>query len=176
MVTGTRHYVRRGLVMAEVALAVVLVVGAGLMLRTVLNLMNVDAGFDRSRLVTFALDLPNPSYPQADQIVGFYRRLPDRLRTLPGVQGVTAMNGLPPQRRVNANDTDIDGYMAPKEGPFENVDYYQTVSDGYFDTLGIPIVDGRGFAPTDTDGAPVVVINQTMARTFWVIARRWAAA
>jgi predicted permease len=165
--TSARHYVRRGLVMAEVALAVVLVVGAGLMLRTVLNLMNVDAGFDRSRLVTFALDLPNPTYPQPEQILGFYRRLQDRLRAVPGVQGVTTMNGLPPQRQVNANDTEIDGYTAPKEGPFENVDYYQTVSDNYFETLGIPMVDGRAFAPTDAAGAPVVVINEAMARTFW---------
>ncbi len=165
--TSARHYVRRGLVMAEVALAVVLVVGAGLMLRTVLNLTNVDAGFDRSRLVTFALDLPTPTYPQAEQIVSFYSRLQERLRSLPGVQAVSAMNGLPPVRRINANDTEIDGYTAPKEGPFENVDYYQTVSDGYFETLGIPIVEGRGFVATDAVGAPVAVINETMARTFW---------
>ena len=165
--TSARHYVRRALVTAEVALAVLLVAGAGLMLRTVVNLMKVDAGFDRSRLVTFALDLPNATYPEARQILDFYQRLHERLAALPGVQGVTRMSGLPPQRRVDANDTEIEGYTAPPGGPYENVDYYQVVGDGYFETMGIPVVDGRGFRPADAQGPPVVMINDTMARTFW---------
>src|SRR4030095_8551022 len=84
--TSARQRVRRGLVMAEVALAVVLVIGAGLMLRTVMNLMNVDAGFDRSRLVTFALDLPVARYAKIGEAVQFYQRLFARLRGRPGGQ------------------------------------------------------------------------------------------
>ena len=86
---------------------------------------------------------------------------------LPGVQSVAAMDGLPPLRRVNANDTDIEGYKAPPEGPFSNVEYYQNVSGGYVDTMAIPVVEGRAFQPGDAEGSLVVLINQTMARTFY---------
>ena len=78
------------------------------------------------------------------------------------------MSGLPPNRPVNANDTDIDNYTAPPEGPFENVDYYQTVMTDYFETMGIPIVEGRGFE-RDRRGVagPVAVVNETLVNTFW---------
>jgi putative ABC transport system permease protein len=165
---AARHHVRRGLVMAEVALAVVLVIGAGLLLRTVYNLTSVDAGFDRSRLVTFGLSLPAANYQQPAPRAQFYQRLIERLRGVPGVEGASAMSGLPPNRPVSANDTEIDNYTAPPEGPFENVDYYQNVMSGYFETMGIPIVQGRGFASSDaaSDG-PVAVVNETLVRTFW---------
>jgi predicted permease len=161
-----RNRVRRGLVAAEVALAVALVIGAGLLLRTVMNLANVDSGFTRGQLVTFGVTLPNATYAKPDQVKGFYARLLDQLRTTPGVQSVAAMTGLPPLRQVNANDTDIEGYKAPPEGPFSNVDYYNTVTVGYVETMGIPVVEGRPFQPTDLN-IPVVLINQTMARTFY---------
>jgi putative ABC transport system permease protein len=165
---GARNHTRRALVVAEVALAVMLVIGAGLMLRSFWNLMQVDPGFRRDQLVTFGITLPAASYPpDGTSRVTFFQRLSDQLRQIPGVQGVAAISGLPPMRRVDANDTDIEGYTAPKEGPFENVDYYQGVLTGSLDALGIPIVEGRGFLPSDETGAPVVLINQTMARTFW---------
>ncbi len=165
---AARHHVRRGLVMAEVALAVMLVIGAGLLMRTVYNLATVDAGFDRSRLVTFSLTVPVVNYAQPGDRAQFYDRLLRRLRELPGVQGASAMSGLPPDRPVNANDTDIDNYTAPPEGPFENVDYYQQVMTDYFETMGIPIVEGRGFVATDAAAeGPVAVVNETLVNTFW---------
>src|SRR5262245_34331567 len=103
---AVRHHVRRGLVVAEIALAVLLVIGAGLLVRTVYNLISVDAGFNRSRLVTFSLTLPNATYPQASTRVQMFQRLLVKLRALPGVQAASAMSGLPPNRPVNANDTD----------------------------------------------------------------------
>ena len=134
--------------MAEVALAVVLVVGAGLMLRTVMNLMSVDAGFDRSRLVTFALELPRARYTKLRESAAVLSApLRPASKRIPGVQRVSGMTGLPPNRQVDANDTDIGNYTAPKQGPFENVDYYQRVTQGYFETMGVPIVEGRGFEP-----------------------------
>ena len=161
-----RARLRNALVMSEIALAVVLVVGAGLLLRSFWNLMQVDAGFRRNQLATFGLVLPNATYqPQAR--VDFFRRLTSQLRELPGVQSAATMTGLPPQRAVNANDTDIDGYTAPPEGPFENVDYYQTVTQDYLTTMGIPVVDGRDFAPADAAGGAVVLVNETLARTFF---------
>ncbi len=166
--TGSRHWMRRGLVMAEVALAVMLVVGAGLMLRTVVNLMNVDAGFDRAPLSTFALDLPTATYGDGTAVVRFYDTLAARIGRAPGVTGVAVMSGLPPHRDVNANDTDMEGYeKRSEEDPIENVDYYQFTSPGYFQTMGIPIVEGRAFEPADTAGAPVVVINEALAERFF---------
>jgi putative ABC transport system permease protein len=166
--TAARHHVRRGLVVAEVALALILVIGAGLMLRTVSNLTSVDAGFDRSRLVTFSLALPVADYPQAPLRAALYQRLLDKLRALPGVEGATAMSGLPPNRPLNANDTDIDNYTAPPEGPFENVDFYQNVMSDYFETMGIPIVEGRGFRRSDAASSGMVaVVNETLVNTFW---------
>ena len=136
---AARHHVRRGLVMVEVALAVMLVIGAGLLLRTVYNLTDVDAGFDRSRLVTFSMTLPPANYPQPRARAQMYQTAARAAaRACPGVQAATAMSGLPPNRPLNANDTDIDNYTAPPEGPFENVDYYQNVMTGYFETMGIP--------------------------------------
>jgi predicted permease len=165
---AARHHIRRALVMTEVALAVMLVIGAGLLVRTVYNLTIVDAGFDRSRLVTFSMTLPNFQYPQALGRAQMYQRLLAKLRAVPGVQSATAMSGLPPERPLNANDTDIDGYTAPPQGPYENVDYYQNVMSDYFETMGIPIVQGRAFQPGDaaTPGM-VAVINETLANTFW---------
>jgi predicted permease len=163
-----RNRVRRALVAGEVALAVALVIGAGLLLRTVLNLSNVESGFRRGQLVTFAVSLPAATYARPEQIGSFYSRLLERLASTAGVQGVAAMSGLPPLRRVDANDTDIEGYTAPPEGPFENVDYYQTVTTGYIEVMGIPVVEGRAFQRADETGsAPTVMINETMARTFY---------
>jgi predicted permease len=78
------------------------------------------------------------------------------------------MSGLPPNRPLNANDTDIDNYTAPPEGPFENVDYYQNVMTDYFETTGIQIVQGRGFQSADTASQGMVaVVNETLVKTFW---------
>jgi len=161
-----RNRIRRTLVAAEVALAVALVIGAGLLLRTVMNLSNVETGFNRSRLVTFSVTLPGAKYAKSDDVKTFFTRLLDQLRATAGVQGVTAMTGLPPLRQVDAADTTMEGYVAPPDGPFNNIDYYQTVASGYVETMGIPVVEGRAFVPTDAL-TPNVMVNQTMARTFY---------
>jgi putative ABC transport system permease protein len=164
---SARARVRSGLVMAEVALAVVLVVGAGLLLRSFQKLMEVDAGFNRTRLATFGIVLPGADYGPPQTRVDFFSRLTSQLARLPGVTGAAAMTGLPPNRDVNANDVDFVSYVPPKEGPFENVDYFQTVTLDYLQTMGIPVVEGRGFERTDVTGAPVVLVNETLARTFF---------
>jgi predicted permease len=164
---SARARVRNGLVMAEVALAVVLVVGAGLLMRSFQKLMTVDAGFNRERLVTFGVVLPGASYQKGEQRVAFFDRLQDRLRQYPGVTSVASMSGLPPNRPVNANDTDFEGYTAQQGQPAENVDYYQTVSVDYLKTMGIPVMKGRGFEPPDVSGAPVLLVNETLEKTFF---------
>jgi putative ABC transport system permease protein len=165
---AVRHHIRGGLVTAEVALAVMLVIGAGLLARTVYNLTTVDAGFDRSRLVTFSMTLSPVNYPLPSARAQMFQRLLERLRGVPGVRAATAMTGLPPNRPVNAQDTDIDNYTAPAEGPGENVDYYQNVMSGYFETMGIPIVQGRSFQPADAAASGMVaVVNEALVNTFW---------
>ena len=158
--------VRGALVAGEVALAVVLVVAAGLMVRTVLNLMNVDAGFERSRLVTFGVALPAATYSTFDRQVQVYQRLIDRFGAMPGVDNVAIVSGLPPQREDNGFGTDVEDYT-PRPDVLDLVDYYQTVTTGYFETMRIPIVRGRAFREADRIGAPVAMVNETFARAFW---------
>jgi putative ABC transport system permease protein len=164
--TATRPWVRRALVSSEVALAVVLVVGAALMVRTVVNLMSVDAGFGRSQLVTFGVALPAATYPTFDQRVELYSRLIDRFGAMPGIEAVASVSGLPPQRERNLFATDIENYTPPPD-KLEMVEYYQTVTVRYFETMGIPIVRGRAFDAPDRTGAPVAVVNEAFVRTFW---------
>jgi predicted permease len=165
--TSARHRVRLALVTAEVALAVMVVTGAGLLIRTVDNLSKVDAGFDRSPLVTFSMTLPQATSEPASR-AQMYQRVLTRLRAVPGVRSASAMSGLPPERAVNANSTEIDNYTPPPEGPYEIVDYYQNVTSDYFETMGIPLVAGRGFRPGDAaEPNLVAVVNESLVNTFW---------
>ncbi|MGH9410520.1 MAG: ABC transporter permease [Vicinamibacterales bacterium] len=166
---SARARVRSMLVMGEIALAVVLVVGAGLLLRSFQKLMTADAGFNRQHLTTFGVVLPGASYQKPDSRVEFFDRLMDRLRGVPGVTGVACMTGLPPNRPVNANDVDFLDYKAAPNSsqPMENVDYFQIATLDYLKTMGIPVLKGRGFEPSDISGGPVVLINETLEKTFY---------
>lgn len=162
-----RQRLRRVLVVSEVAVAVVLVIGSGLLIRSLDQLRKVDAGFDPKGLLTFQLYLPDARYPQPTAVSSFYASLLDRLQTIPGVQSTAAMSGLPPLRNVNANDTEFEGVERTPDRPF-NVDYYQTVQSDYFETMGIPIVEGRGFAlGDDAHGPPVAIVNETLAKMYY---------
>ena len=165
---SARHRVRRGLVIGEIALAVMLVVGAGLLMRSFWNLMKVDSGFNRDNLTTFNIVLPAATYADSMRRVEFFNSLTGRLAAMPGVQSAAAMTGLPPRRQVNANDTDFEGYTPTQGSPPANVDYYQWVTPSYVATMGIPVLEGRGFTETDVSGAPpVAMVNQTLAKLFY---------
>ena len=165
---GTRRYVRRALVVGEVALAVILVIGAGLLIRTVYNLTNVDMGFETSRLVTFSVSLTDRNYMSAASRIQGYQRVLDALRAVPGVEAATAMWGLPPDRSSAKVNTRVSDATVPSVGPFHVVDFYQYVFPGYFETMGVPIVRGRGLQPADAASAGLVtVVNETFAETFW---------
>ena len=168
--TGSvRARLRSVLVVGEVALAVLLVVGAGLLIRSFFNLTRVDVGFDRAQLTTFGFVLPGGRYDPPAR-VAFAQRLTAAVTAVPGVQSVAVMTGLPPLRSVNANDTDFEHIPNNRpmgEGPAENVDFYQTVSAGYVETMGIPIVKGRGFEPGDAGGPPVAMVNEALAKRFF---------
>ena len=162
-----RYHIRRTLMIGEVALAVMLVISAGLLIRTVYNLTSVDAGFDRSRLVTFSMTLPMAT-SEPDTRAQAYQRVLERLRAAPGVQGTTVMSGLPPNRPPDAIATRIENYTAADGRPVEVIDYYQFVMGDYFETMGIPIVAGRGFERTDiASQGKMVVVNETLANRIW---------
>ena len=161
----TRHHLRRALVMGETALAVIIVVGAGLLLRTVHKLTTVDMGFDRARLVTFSVTLPPASFDLLARVRA-YQRLLEQLRALPGIQMVTAMTSLPLDRPFLFNQTEIANSTAPLAS-IAPLDYQRVMSD-FFDTIGIPILLGRGFESTDVgSGGRVAVVNETLANTYW---------
>jgi len=163
-----RQLLRRALVIAEVALAATLVIVGGLLIRSFWLLQQVDPGFDAKNVLTFQIALPDARYPEEQQVVAFYQRLVDRLRVLPGVETASAAWGLPPKRQLLANDTEFEGVPEPPNGPVHNVDYWQFVTHDYLRTLKIPIVNGRGFLPTDAAGTPgVVLVNETTAKLFW---------
>jgi predicted permease len=153
-------------VVSEVALAVMLVIGAGLLIRTVYNLTRVDAGFDRSRLVTFSMTLAEPYEPETRAPA--YQRLLEKLRVSPGVQAAAVMSGLPPNRSPEAIPTRIENHTASDGSPLEIIDYYQFVMGNYFETMGVPIVAGRSFAPADAASpGRVVIVNETLANRIW---------
>jgi predicted permease len=163
-----RHRVRRGLVIAEMSLAVMLVVSAGLLIRSFWNLMRVDSGFDRTELTSFGVVLPAKPYADSTRRVAFFDDLTRQLAAIPGVRAAAAMSGLPPLRQVNANDTQFEGFVPVPGGPAQNVDYYQYVTPNYLPTMGIPVLAGRSFAPGDVQSSPpVAMINETLARIFY---------
>jgi predicted permease len=165
--SAARNRVRRLLVVSEVALAVVLVVGSGLMLRSFAELQKVDPGFQPDGLLSFQLFLPAATYPEPTDQAAFLARLVDRLETLPGVTSASAMSGLPPRRDVNANDTEFEGIAQTPEGPPHNTDYWQFVTRDYLETMDIALRDGRMFEFADEGGSPVVLVNEKLAEVFY---------
>ncbi|MEJ2541443.1 MAG: ABC transporter permease [Gemmatimonadota bacterium] len=145
----------------------ILVVGSGLLVRSFQALTEVDPGFEPRNALTFELYLPANEYPDAMDVVAFHDRLAEELEGIPGVVQAARMDGLPPVRALNANDTEFENLQQTEDGPAHNVDYYNTVSMDYLDAMGIEVVSGRGFEPTDLGGRPVALVNETLARTFY---------
>jgi len=159
---------RRFLVAGELALALVLLIGCGLMLRAFWKLQEVPTGLNADNVITMRVSLPSGIYKDNPKLTDFWTRLEAHLANIPGVQSAALVSGLAPMRPPNMNDTDIEGFVMTKDGPIQNVDFYQSVSKDYFATMGIRLMDGRLFDDRDAPGAPdVVIINQAMAMTFW---------
>ena len=159
--------VRHALVVVEVALAVVLLAGAGLVMRSFVRLMSVDLGFQSDHLLTFRTDLPRTRYPGPEQWKALFDRLLPDLESIPGVASASAVTALPLNMGGGSNAIFIEGRPAP--GPNENTyAIYRLVTPKYFQTVGIPIVDGRHFDSTDAIGAlRVGAVNQTLAARMW---------
>lgn len=163
-VRGTR--VRSGLVMAQVALSFVLLVGAGLLIRSFAALVSVDLGFDTTNLLTVEVRLPPGEYPPERREL-FFNELAASVRALPGVTGVAVVNQLPvrdPGNNIYIHDVRTE----PDTSGFPSTAYTRVVLPGYFETMGIPLLNGRPLRDTDSAEAPrVMVISQTMADTLF---------
>ena len=159
--------VRRALVVAEIVLAVVLVVGCVVMVRSFMKLQKVDVGIDADNLLTFGIELPEKSYPDMTPDV-FWRRAHEELAQVAGVKGVTLLDGLPPQRQLIANSFSIPG-RTQKDGDVPlNTDHWQLITPGGLEMLGAKLVRGRFLAASDTFEAPgVLVVNETFANMFF---------
>lgn len=167
-IRGGGQALRKGLVITEIALAVILVIGSGLMIRAFWKLQQVNTGFDPSGVVSFSLNLPTARYKNPERLQ-FVNSLEQKLSTLPGVANVSIASGLPPLRRINANDTEIEGYQPTPDSPAQNVDYWNIVGNDYFKTMKIRLLEGRAFEPQDdnADAMKVVIVNQALAKRFW---------
>ena len=165
--SGHSHWLRSSLVVAEVALSLVLLVGAGLFFRSFVTLFKTDPGFNPENVLTMGLILPASKYKDEPQRVAFYNDLVQRVKATPGVQSAAAVNFLP-LGGSNASDTFlVEGMPEPAPGN-ENIGRYRVCTPDYFTTMQIPIVKGRAFTDQDKNGAlPVVIVNETLARKHW---------
>jgi len=162
-----QHRVRSILVTTEIALALVLLIGSGLLTRSLIHLISVDPGFNTHRLLTLRLSLSERAYPKPERKDAFLSELLTRVRALPGVRSAAAGSGLPTLGWGSLRGTDIEGQpeMPPGLRPDIPCD---TVSTEYFQALGIPLMAGRGFNQQDrTSAAPVAIVNQAFAREFF---------
>jgi predicted permease len=157
---------RRAMVLVQVSLGVVLLVGAGLLVRTYGHLIALDPGFDPSHVVTASISLEDARYRTVERTAAMFDRTLERLRGAPGVQGAAVSLGLPYERLLNLGFRLTDGSGdAVKNSRMTSVTY---VSDGYFDAIGVPIRRGRGFGPGDHAGSlPVVVVSETFVKTYF---------
>src|SRR5499426_1451355 len=159
----TRHRLRDALVVTEIALALVLLVGAGLMMRSVWRLLEVNPGFRTENLLTMRISLPEAKYQEAAKAEIFYRRLDSRLEALPGVKGVGMVNVVPLQGGFTTAFY-AAGQPAPPRGQ-ETDGNLRYVSSGYFQAMGVPLIKGRYFTDQDNQSAPAaLIVNQTLAR------------
>jgi putative ABC transport system permease protein len=162
-----QHRLRAVLVATEIALAMLLLVGAGLLLRSFSRLQDVPPGFQADHLLVADIPLSQNAYAKPEQRFEFFDRLVERTKALPGVRSAAAASFLPVSGGGSIIHFNIYGH--PPKSPHEFIAAgYRTVTPHYFETLGVPLLQGRVFTPADTDKAPAVtVINATMAHTFF---------
>ena len=166
--TQAAHGLRSGLIVAQVAVSFMLLIGAGLTVRTLYNLQQVDPGFSTDDVLTMRLDINFTKYPDSDVRSVFWERLDEKLRALPGVSAVGGAGTFPlNEQGPFSSAVMVDGVQYPAEAPRPRVNV-RVITPGYFDTLGQPILAGRAFQPSDRWGtSPVVIVGKAMAQRFW---------
>jgi putative ABC transport system permease protein len=164
---SVRQRTRKALVVCEVALSLILLVGAGLMIRSFWKLQHVDPGFDVSNTLTLSVGLPWTRYSEPQQRLAFHDRVLEKISALPGVVAVGSTTKIPLTGGGSKQPFTVEGRPAPplSEQPLAQTRY---VSPDYFKAMGIPLKQGRAFEDRDREDAPqVVIISEAMARRFW---------
>src|SRR5436309_8994195 len=160
--SGIQSRMRSGLVVGQLAIALVLLIGAGLMAKSFWTLLHLSPGFRVEQILTARLTLSRSRYPDARRIAAFQRELLERVRNTPGVQAAGLTAYLPLSGTDNGWGFVIEGRPALRTGEYEMAKY-RPVSPGYFETIGIPLLRGRAFISADNEDAPfAVVINESM--------------
>lgn len=161
------HALRKSLLVSEVALALVLVIAAGLLTRTFFHLLGTNPGFNPSHVLTFELSLPATKYPDQPHIVALYQNALQRVRSIPGVQAAGIVETVPMGGATENTGIRIPG--RPPASPNETLTAnYTMISPGYLSAIGTPILRGRDFLETDTaDSLPVTIISDSMAKKYW---------
>src|ERR1044072_7015816 len=164
---ASRRRVRNLFVVLEITLAVPLLIGAGLMLRSSLLLQNIDRGIDLKNVLTVQIALPKTKYVTPQQMAAFYQQTLNRIQSEPEVQSASAVNFLPLTNFGDATRLTIEGRTSSVLGQ-ETLASYRVIDPNYFRTMSIPLLRGRYFTEQDNDESRgVVMINQTMARRYW---------
>lgn len=161
---GHQHVARAGLVLAEVSISLVLLVGAGLLFRSLMTLMDMPLGFTTSRMLTMAVAPTGENYRSPGQFLGYWQQVLERVRAVPGVEQVALSSMLPLGGGISVLSYQPEGKpeMPPNQQPLTN---YVDASPGYFSTLGIPVLRGREFRDQDAIENPrTILINDAMAR------------
>ncbi len=165
--TSSSRRLRGLLVVSEVALSLMLLVSAGLMLRSFLRLVGTDPGFNADSLLTMNLILPGAKYKEEPQRGAFYSELVSRVSAMPGVESAAAVNYLPLGGSNSSDAFLVEGIPEPPHGQ-DFIGRYRVCTPDYFRTMGIPVLKGRGFTDQDRAGAPpVIIVNETLARKYW---------
>jgi putative ABC transport system permease protein len=162
---GTRQRLRDALVVAEVGLSVALLIGAGLLIRSMWTLQRVDPGFDPRNVLTMQVSVTGPAYQADAQRNEFFRRTLESIRALPGVTAAAASSIVPMGGGNTSIEVVIEGRAADAKGILPSADW-RVVSAGYFGTLGIPL-RGRDFDDRDVEDRPTAIISGEMARRYW---------
>jgi putative ABC transport system permease protein len=169
--TGTEgrasHRLRRFFVSAEAALAVILLAGSGLLLRSFVKLLDVDPGFRAEGVLTAQVALPTAKYAKPEQARAFFHELVNRVHQLPGVEAVGAISFLPLSGQGTSGTTTVDSRAVSRQDASPEADL-RSVTPGLFQAMGILLISGRFFDERDTDTAPAVgIIDESMATTYW---------
>lgn len=158
---------RSVLVAVEVALSLVLLIGAGLMIKSFLRLQQMNLGFNPDNVLAVNLSLSSSRYPEDRQQVAFFREALERLQSLPGIKSAGATTGLPLTLSLSGSDFRIEGRPEPEAGK-EMIIHTRSVSPDYFETLGIGLIKGRNFSDRDKSDAPrAAIINDDLARIYF---------
>jgi len=161
------HGLRRGLIVAEFALAVILLAGSGLMIRSISQLRKVDPGFNQEHILAASIRLPEASYPEQDSRVAFFDQLMSELEAVPGIRSAATTSVLPFGGAWGTSVFSVEGYVPDDNNPAPWGDI-RIVSPGFARTLEVPLVTGRFFDRTDgPESQPVAAVDEEMAKRFW---------